>query len=144
VTETEGTDWTFVAHALAPALRFLPWPVQRLSHLGIEVEQLLQPLGVVLEAATDVDALQHFVIALMRRAQVSGHGLGVIEVGNGRREMMLPRQQDVLAQRVRSSLFFSVSVGTGKVFQPRVLEYEKSVFILPQTCRSRPGANAMR
>ena len=26
------------------------------------------------------------------------------------------------AQRVRSALFFSVSVGTGKVFQPRVLE----------------------
>ena len=26
------------------------------------------------------------------------------------------------AQRVRSALFFSVRVGTGKVFQPRVLE----------------------
>ena len=34
------------------------------------------------------------------------------------------------AQRVRSALFFSVSGGTGKVFQPSVLEYEKSVFML--------------
>ena len=33
---------------------------------------------------------------------------------------MLSRQQDVL--RTRSTLFLSESVGTGKVFQPRVLE----------------------
>src|SRR3546814_269920 len=37
------------------------------------------------------------------------------------------------AQRVRSALFFSVRVGTGKVFHPRVLEYAKSVRVLPHT-----------
>ena len=38
------------------------------------------------------------------------------------------------AQPVRSALFLTpVSVGTGKVFHPRLFEYRKSVFILPHT-----------
>lgn len=37
------------------------------------------------------------------------------------------------AQWVKSFLFFSVSFGSGKVFQPNVFEYLKSVFNFPQT-----------
>src|SRR5215831_11472513 len=37
------------------------------------------------------------------------------------------------AHRVRSVLFLSVNVGTGKVFQPSVLEYLYRVSSLPQT-----------
>ena len=64
-------------------------------HLGVHVEQFLQQLGVVLEAAADIDALQHFVIALMGMAQVFGHGVGVIEIGNGFWPMGLTGQQNI-------------------------------------------------
>jgi hypothetical protein len=40
------------------------------GHLGVEFEELFQPLGVVLEAAADVDALQRLVVALVSGAQV--------------------------------------------------------------------------
>ena len=66
------------------------------SHPGIKLKQLFQPLGVILEAAADVDALQRFIVALVGFAQVGGHVAGVVEVGNGGREMCLARQQDIL------------------------------------------------
>src|SRR5678815_5876767 len=37
------------------------------------------------------------------------------------------------AQRVRSSLFFSVRIGTGKAFQPMVFEYRSRVSSCPHT-----------
>ena len=82
----------------------LAWPeqmdVSRLrdlgGHLGIHVEQLLQPFGVVLEAPADVDAFQGFVVAVVGGTEVCGHGLGVVEVGDGGGEMGLAGQQDIL------------------------------------------------
>lgn len=56
----------------------------------------------------------------MSGAQGSGHVLGGVKICDGHGKVMLSRQQDVL--RTRSTLFLSESVGTGKVFQPRVLE----------------------
>ena len=78
-----------------PPLRLLGRSV-RCGHLGVQLEQLFQPLGVVAEAAADVDALQHLVVALVRLAQVGGHIVGIVEIGDRRREMRLARQQDVL------------------------------------------------
>ena len=91
----EGTDFISIGHAPASAFRFLAGPGRR-GHLGVKLEQLFQPLGVVPEAAADIDALQHLVVALMRLAQVGGHVVGVVEIGDRRREMCLARQQDVL------------------------------------------------
>jgi hypothetical protein len=34
-------------------------------HLRVQLKQLLQPLGVVLKATADVDALQHLVVPLV-------------------------------------------------------------------------------
>src|SRR5699024_10924265 len=45
------------------------------------------------------------------------------------------------ALRVKSSLFFCVGSGMGKVFHPKVLEYRKSVFIFPQTTESHAKCN---
>ncbi len=42
----------------------------------------------------------------MRRAQIGRHGLGVVEVGDGRGEVMLPRQQDVLGAAGEIGLVF--------------------------------------
>ena len=72
--------------------------------LGVEVEQLFQPLGIVLEATTDVNALQHLVVAIMRRTQVGGHGVGIVEIGDGGRKVVLSRQQDVLGTTREVSL----------------------------------------
>ena len=84
-----------VGHALASAFLFFVAAL-RGGHLGVKLEQLFQPLGVVAEAAADIDALKHLVVALMRLAQIGGHVLGIIEIGDGRRKMRLARQQDVL------------------------------------------------
>ena len=42
-------------------------------HPCVEFKELFEPLGVILEPATDVDAFQHLVVALMRMAQVFRH-----------------------------------------------------------------------
>jgi hypothetical protein len=72
------------------------WLAPALRHFGVEFEQLFEPLGIVFEPPPDIDALQHLVVALMRFSQIGGHLLRVIEVGDGRREMCLARQQNVL------------------------------------------------
>jgi len=64
-------------------------------HFGVEIKQLLQPLGIIFKAAADVDALQHFVVALMGTAQIVGHLVGGVEIGNGSGEMGFPCQQDI-------------------------------------------------
>ena len=48
-------------------------------HPGVQVEQLLQPLSVVLELAADVDPLDHFVVLFMREAQIIRHHIGIVE-----------------------------------------------------------------
>ena len=58
----------------------------------------------------------------MRMRAGLGHIVGIVEIGNGRWEMASRASRMSSAQRVRSALFFSVSGGTGKVFQPSVLE----------------------
>src|SRR3546814_14295069 len=69
---------------------------RRCGHLGIEVEQLFQPLGIVAKPPPDIDAFQHLVVALMGFAQIGGHLFGVIKVGDSGRKMRLARQQDIL------------------------------------------------
>lgn len=49
-------------------------------HLGVELEQLLQALRIVVEPTAVIDALQNLAGAVMRRAQVVGHLLGVAPV----------------------------------------------------------------
>src|SRR5690606_32878856 len=48
----------------------------------------------------------HFVVAIMGRTQVVGHVLGVVQVRDGRGEVMLPRQQDVLRAAREIGLVF--------------------------------------
>ena len=67
----------------------------RRRHLRIKLKQFFQPLGVVLETATDVDALQHFVVALVGVTQVVRHGLRVVQVGDRGGEVRFAGQQDV-------------------------------------------------
>jgi hypothetical protein len=110
---------------------------------AVEVEQLLKPLGIILEPATDVDALQNLVIALMCMAQVLWHVVWVIEVGNRRREVRLPSQEDVFstARKVQPCSSPSMS-GEGKCSNQA---YWSSGIESP-TCRkrsqSRPSASA--
>ena len=96
-----------------PPFVFLAAPVAG-GHFRVKLEQLFQPLGVVLEPAADIDALQHLVVALMRRAQVGGHGVGVIEIGDRRREMRLARQQDILGAAGQVGLVLLGERGDGK------------------------------
>ena len=49
-------------------------------HLHIQLKKLLQPLGIILEPPTDVDALQGFVVGFVGGAQILGYGIGVVEV----------------------------------------------------------------
>src|SRR5579875_3854914 len=48
------------------------------GHPGVKLEQLFQPLGVVAEAAPDIDAFQDLVVPLMRRAQIGGHRVRIV------------------------------------------------------------------
>ena len=57
------------------------------SHFALEGEEFFQALGVVFEAAADVDAFQDFVVAFVRVAQVFRHRAGGVEVGDGFREV---------------------------------------------------------
>ena len=77
-----------------PDALFIP-AVFGADHLGVQLEQLFQPLGVVAEAPADVDALQRLVVALVRFAQVGGHFVWIVKVGDRRREVRFARQQDV-------------------------------------------------
>jgi hypothetical protein len=65
-------------------------------HLGIKLKQLFQPLGIVLETAADVDALQHFVVALVGAAQIFWQVAQVAQVGDSGGEMGFARKQDGL------------------------------------------------
>ncbi|ESS67483.1 hypothetical protein MGMO_164c00180 [Methyloglobulus morosus KoM1] len=103
------------------------------NHLGIKLEQLFQPFGVVSEAAADVDAFQHFIIAFVRLPQVGGHVVGSYRSAMVAGKCASLASRMFSAQRVRSALFLSVSVGTGKLFHPIVPLYDKSVRILTQT-----------
>jgi hypothetical protein len=58
----------------------------------VKCKQPFQAFCVILETATDVNALQYFVIALVRSAQIVRHGVGVIEIGDGGGEMVLARE----------------------------------------------------
>ena len=129
----EGTDFISIGHAPASAFRFLGRS-RRSGHLGVEIEQLFQPLGIVLEAAADIDALQHLVVALMRRAQVGGHVVGIVEIGDGRREMVLARQQDVLGAARQVGLVLFGERRERETCSSRVYwSSENRVRILPQT-----------
>src|SRR5690606_27336820 len=61
--------------------------------LGVGFEELFEARGLVLEAAADVDALQGLVVALVGRAEVGGHGVGIVEIGDGCREVCLAGEQ---------------------------------------------------
>ena len=99
----EGTDFISMVMRLPPAFRFLACSLSG-GHLGVKIEQLFQTLGIVLEAAADINALQNLVVTLMRRSQVGWHVVGVVEIGDCGREMVLARQQDVLSAAREISL----------------------------------------
>src|ERR1035437_1776485 len=98
-----NSQWSF-SYLL---LLFLGW-YGRGGHFSIEIKQLFEPLGIVLKAASDVDALQNLVVTIMCLAQVIRHCFGVVEVGDRCREIVLTRQEDVLGA---SSEIFFVFVG---------------------------------
>src|SRR3546814_9398448 len=89
-----------------------------LGHLRIHLEQFFQPLGVIAESATDIDAFKHLVVALMGGAEVFGNiALAVsylveIDVGGG--EMRLARQQNVFGPAGQFSLVLLGTCGQGE------------------------------
>ena len=108
-------------------------PLPRFTHVDVKLEELLQPFRVVTEVAADVDALENLVVTLMRCAEILRHLRGIVEFGDRRREVRLAREQNVLGAGGEVGSVLLRQVGTGKVFQPSVFEYLKSVFSLPQT-----------
>ena len=140
----EGTD--FFSSVMRCALAFASsWPCPAERSSWCRVEQLFQPLGVVLEAAADVDALQHLVVALMRLAQVGGHVVGIVEVGDRRREMRLARQQDVLGAAGQVGLVLLGERRNGKgVPAERVGVARIASSACRRRSRSRPDAAARR
>src|SRR3546814_12554246 len=66
------------------------------GHFGVEFEQFFEALGVVFEAAADVDAFEDLVVAIMRVAEVFGHLLRIVALGDGLGEMRLAGEEDVL------------------------------------------------
>src|SRR3546814_15395089 len=42
---------------------------RRRGHFGVKIELLFQPFGIVAEPPSDIDALQNFVVALVRFSQ---------------------------------------------------------------------------
>src|SRR6185312_5113306 len=89
-------EWISLPRSCAGLPLAIPARLGSRGHRGVQLEQLLQPFGVVAEAATEVDALQHLVVALVSLAQISGHGLlRVVQLRDGGRKMCLARQEDV-------------------------------------------------
>src|SRR3546814_14344483 len=66
------------------------------GHFGVEFEQFFEALGVVFEAAADVDASEDLVVAIMRVAEVLGYLLRNGELGDGIGAMRLASEEDVL------------------------------------------------
>src|SRR5437899_1139787 len=73
-------------------------------HFSVQIKQLFQSLRIVSKTASDVDTLQNFVVPLMGLTQVIGHGLGIIKVSNGGRELMFACQEDILGTAGEISL----------------------------------------
>jgi hypothetical protein len=65
------------------------------GHFSIKLKQLFQPLGVVFEAATDVDAFEHFIISIVCFTQIFRHFIGSIEIGDRGWEMRFTGEQDI-------------------------------------------------
>src|SRR5690606_15032455 len=65
------------------------------GHLGVEGEKGFEALGVVFEAAADVDAFESLVVAVVGGAQIGRHFVGIVEIGDGGGEMRLAGEQDV-------------------------------------------------
>ncbi|MEZ7956276.1 MAG: hypothetical protein QMC23_05235 [Rubritalea sp.] len=59
------------------------------GHFGVELEEFFQSLGIVLEAATDVDPLQGLIIPLESLAQIFRQGLWFIQIRDCRRKVCL-------------------------------------------------------
>jgi hypothetical protein len=84
-----------LAHTFSPCDFFCRLGLLPRRHFGVCLKQLFQPLGVVLETAADVDALQHFVVTPWAWRGLSGIGLRVVPADDGGREMRLASQQVV-------------------------------------------------
>jgi hypothetical protein len=65
------------------------------GHFGIQLKQFFQPFGVVFEAATDVDSIEHLIISIVCFTQIFGHFIGSIEIGDRGWEMALTGEQDI-------------------------------------------------
>src|SRR6266496_4122931 len=79
---------------------------RRRGHFGVEIEELFQALGIVFEAATDINALQHFVVALMRLAQIRGHVIRIVELRHSRWVMGFAGQDNFLRAACEVSPIF--------------------------------------
>lgn len=86
----------------------------RSRHLGVKLEQLFEALGIVLETAADGDALQRLVVPFMGLAQVGGHLLGIVKIGDCSGEMGLASQQDVLRATGEVGLVLFGELGAGE------------------------------
>src|SRR3546814_19085876 len=86
--------FSFLLSRCRPCLPLLGCSRRR-GHFGVKIEQLFQPFGIVAEPPSDIDALQNFVVALVRFSQIDRHFLLVIKVSDCGWEMSLSRQQYV-------------------------------------------------
>src|SRR3546814_8198571 len=60
--------FSFLLSRCRPCLPLLGCSRRR-GHFGVKIEQLFQPFGIVAEPPSDIDALQHFVVAFVRFSQ---------------------------------------------------------------------------
>ena len=84
------------------------------GHLGVEGEEGFEAFGIVFEAAAEVDAFEGFVVAVVGGAQVGGHFVVVVEIGDGCGEMRLAGEQDVL--RATGQIGFVLLGASGVAF----------------------------
>src|SRR3546814_6023682 len=61
--------FSFLLSRCRPCLPLLGCSRRR-GHFGVKIEQLFQPFGIVAEPPSDIDALQNFVVALVRFSQI--------------------------------------------------------------------------
>ncbi len=99
---------------------FLPFLLLR--HLGIELEERLEPFRIVFKPATDVDSFERFIISIVSGAKVIRHCFWIVEFCERRGPVASRTSRTFSAHRVRSALFSSDKGGIGNVFHPKVFE----------------------
>ena len=70
-----------------------------------------------------IDALHHLIVAVVSSTKVIRHVVRIVKISDRGGKMRLACKQDVLCTACQVSLVLLGQSRTGKVFQPRVLEY---------------------